>query len=218
MLSFIKHSENKQWIAQYPEIEKIESFLKKEKQTLEEDLDIFPEEQNIFRCFNYFDITKTKVVILGQDPYHTKGCATGLCFGVPNDKKIPPSLRNIKKELLEDVGKKLTDTTLEEWAKQGVLLMNTAFTVREKSAASHMKIWKPFTKYIVDLLKKRNPDIVWVAWGAFANNMIGDVEKKIVSSHPSPLSYKKKYKVYPMFYGSKPFSKINALLNKKIFW
>jgi len=218
MLSFIKKSENKKYIEKYPAIEKIELFLKKEKETFAGHLDIFPEEKKIFRCFNYFDIEKTKVVILGQDPYHTKGCATGLCFGVPNDKKIPPSLRNIKKELLEDVGKELKNTTLEEWAEQGVLLMNTAFTVREKCAASHMKIWKPFTKYIVELLKKKNPEIVWVAWGAFANNMIGDVEKKIVSSHPSPLSYKKKYKEYPMFYGSKPFSKINDLLKDKIIW
>ena len=204
-------------ILEYDNIQKILEDIENDKNKFEGFLKIFPEFPNIFRCFNYFNIAETRVVIVGQDPYHTPGMATGLCFGVPNDSKIPPSLRNIIRELNEDVGVELKNKTLEEWARQGVLLMNCALTVREKSPASHMKYWKKFTKYMIEELKK-NENIIWVAWGAFADNLIGHTKHKIISSHPSPLSYKKNYKNNPPFYGSRPFSKINEKLKCKISW
>ena len=108
--------------------------------------------ENIFKCFHYFNTEDTKVVILGQDPYHGKDQAIGLCFGVSKKTKIPPSLRNIQNELVTDIGIDLTSKTLEHWAEQGVLLLNAALTVRMRSPASHMKIWLPFTKYIICLL------------------------------------------------------------------
>ena len=217
-MNFNISTDFKKIISKYSGMQNILKYIEEDKKKFESVLEIFPESSNIFRCFNYFNIAETRVVIVGQDPYHTPEMAIGLCFGVPeNSKKIPPSLRNIIRELREDVGVELKNKTLEEWAKQGVLLLNCALTVREKSPASHMKYWKNFTKYIIEELKK-NDEIVWVAWGAFADNLIGDVKHKIISSHPSPLSYKKKYKMNPPFYGSRPFSKINEKLKREISW
>ena len=182
---------------------------------------IYPEKENIFRCFNYFNPQDTKVVILGQDPYHGKGESIGLCFGVNNDsKKLPPSLKNIEKELMSDLGSSLTDYSLENWAKQGVLLMNTALTVRHKSPSSHIKIWANFTTFIIDYLNTNFEGIVFVAWGAHAYNQLKNINinkhSLIVTSHPSPLSNYKKFKEYPSFKGSRPFTMINKLLKTKM--
>jgi uracil-DNA glycosylase len=207
------------WINSINNIDEILQFIKDQK------LSIYPKNESIFRCFNYFDLNETKVVILGQDPYHGPNQATGLCFGVNNNcKPIPPSLKNIAKELKSDLNIDLSDWTLENWAKQGVLLLNSALTVTQGKPGSHMKIWSNFTKSIIDFLNKQEKSIIFVAWGAFAHNKLQNIDKKhklIVSSHPSPLSVYKKYKNFPPFSGSKPFSKINEILkeeNKHINW
>ena len=184
-------------------------------------LTIYPKFNNIFKCFNYFDIHSTKIVILGQDPYHGPNQATGLCFGVEN-KKIPPSLRNIGKLLKSDLKCELEDYTLEKWAKQGVLLLNTALTVLHKSPCSHIKWWSPFTGKIIEYLNDECEGIIFVAWGAFAYKKLAKVNTQkhhlLVSSHPSPLSYSRTYGKFPSFKDSKVFSKINALLDKPIDW
>ena len=204
-------------IERYEDFEKIQEFVDSERGKI---LDIFPPEHKVFRCFNYFNVKDTKVVILGQDPYHTPKMASGLCFGVGSDQKTPPSLRNIQAELVSDIGVDLKSKTLEYWAQQGVLLLNSALTVVQHKPASHMKIWLPFTKYIIDYIDKNCENVVFVSWGAFAYKKLMNVDKEkhtlIVSSHPSPLSANKKLKDFPAFKGSKPFSKINQI--HKIIW
>jgi len=179
----------------------------------------YPNDAHIFRCFNYFNIKETKIVILGQDPYHGEEQAIGLCFGTCN-KKIPPSLKNIEKELLSDLDKELRDYSLEHWAKQGVLLLNTSLSVCENKAGSHMKIWSNFTENIIKYISENNEKVVFVAWGAFAYDKLKLIDKEkhnlIVTSHPSPLSNYKKYKEYPAFKGSNIFSNINKILLNKI--
>ena len=217
-------------ILAYPNIkqlcEEIESLYNECEQPKSEDemtLAIFPRKENIFRCFYYQPPETIKVVLIGQDPYHGEGQATGLCFGVNHGCKIPPSLRNIDKELVNDIGHGISDSTLENWAKQGILLINSALTVREHCPASHAKIWKPFTEYILTYLNENMERKIFVAWGAFAYNclynkkQILNTEKHalIVSSHPSPLSAQKMFKSYPKFMDSKPFSAINKILRQQ---
>lgn len=194
----------------------------KELATFQEAMPIYPEINNIFRCFNYFNIADTRVVLLGQDPYHGPGQAIGLCFGVNTDQKIPPSLRNIMKKL-PDCN---TDSTLEKWAKQGVLMMNSSLTVRHKSPASHMKMWKNFTSQIIKYINDECNSIVFVAWGAFAYNKYmecsvnNEKHSLIVCSHPSPLSYSRKLKQFPSFKEINAFMRINMELNEEraIVW
>ena len=180
---------------------------------------IYPKPEHIFRCFTYFDVKDTKVVMLGQDPYHGKEQAIGLCFGV-NNTKIPPSLKNIKNELKSDLDVDLVDYSLEKWAKQGVLLLNSALSVRDKTPASNMKMWLKFTEYIIDYVNKNCDNVVFVAWGAFAYKKLQNIDKSkhqlIVSSHPSPLSNYKTFGKFPCFKNSKPFSKINDSLTESI--
>jgi len=176
-----------------------------------------PKKENIFRCFNYFNANDTRVIILGQDPYHGPEQAIGLSFGVKDEIKKPPSLRNIFKKLENPQ----TTTTLEHWAKQGVLMLNTALTVRQKAPASHLKWWLPFTKKIIEYLSTGEQRMIFVAWGAFAYNLLKDIGEKhylIVSSHPSPLSYSRKYGIFPSFKESEPFKEINSNLIKGINW
>ena len=177
---------------------------------LENFLEIFPKPENIFKCFHFFNPEDTKVVILGQDPYHTPDKAIGISFGVPKDSKSPPSLRNIEKELYNDIGKYRKQKDLHYWAEQGVLMLNASLSVLEKTPASHMKLWKSFTTYIIDYLNTNCENIVFVAWGSFAyNKMLGiNVDKHfvLVSSHPSPFSCRRNFKQFPPFLGSKPFS------------
>jgi len=187
----------------------------------ESDISIFPKQEDIFKCFQYFEIYETKVVILGQDPYHGPNQATGLCFGT--NSKPPPSLKNIGAELKSDTGIDLTDYTLESWAKQGILLLNSSLSVVQGKPSSQMKLWTQFTNLIIKELNKSPNPIIFVAWGAFAHEKLKSIHTNkhhlIVSSHPSPLSVFKNYKTFPPFFQSKPFSKINNLLtnnNQKI--
>jgi len=176
---------------------------------------IFPKQDERFRCFQYFETHETRVLILGQDQYRGEKQATGLSFGI-NNSKIPPSLKNIAKVLKQDLNKELIDFSLENWAKQGVLLLNTALTVIEKQPGSQIKLWQKFTQFIINHLNKNCDKIIFIAWGAFAYNQlkIVDLSKHylIVSSHPSPLSTYKKFKNYPAFNDSRPFSNVNQIL------
>ena len=155
-----------------------------------------------------------KVVILGQDPYHGPGQAHGLSFSVRDGVRPPPSLKNIYKELHSDLGLEIPSTgNLTPWADQGVLLLNTVLTVEEAQAGSHRKRgWEKFTDRVITVLSERDDPIVFILWGAFAQSKEGMIRQPphavIKSAHPSPLS------AHNGFWGSKPFSKANALLKK----
>ena len=182
----------------------------KEKFTyfLDQDVTIYPKTKNIFKCFNYFDIENTKIVILGQDPYHGPNQATGLCFDINDNCKYPPSLRNISKVL----GKK---PDFNSWAEQGVLLLNTSLTVIEKTPGSHIKYWKPFTKYIITKINQICNNVTFILWGAHALKHIEYIDLKkhniFISSHPSPLSCFKNLKEHPSFMTSDIFNKIECI-------
>lgn len=187
------------------------------------DLEVYPSDDKIFKCFEYFNMNDTKIVILGQDPYHGKNQATGLAFGIDNSCPKQPSLKNIEKELFEDLGIKLTDQTLEKWAKQNILLLNSSLSVVQGKPGSDMTLWSNFTNKIINYIDNNCENVIFVAWGAFAHNKLKNINLNkhhiIISSHPSPLSCYKKYKEYSSFLGSKPFSKINKILienNKQI--
>ena len=177
---------------------------------------IFPPKHLIFRAFNLTPLNKVKVVILGQDPYHNDGQAHGLSFSVPTGIKLPPSLRNIFKEMIEDVeGFEVPFSgDLTKWAKEGVLLLNTILTVEAHQAASHQnKGWEQFTDAIIGNISKKNENVVFILWGKYAQvkkNLI-DPEKHYIiqSAHPSPLSARHG------FFGSKPFSATNNYLRAK---
>ena len=209
-------------ILDYPHLKDIQTFIITENKIYgEAGIPTYPNEENIFRCFNYFNIGKTKAVILGQDPYHSCGEACGLCFGVEEKYKVPPSLRNIKQELQNDVGQELHDKSLEKWAGQGVLLLNTALTVRQKNPASHMKVWMPFTEYIINYLNNQRMNLVFIAWGQFAYDKLKKIKGRhtlIVSSHPSPLSARRMMGPFPAFLGSRPFSQVNKYIDGEIEW
>ena len=181
---------------------------------------IFPPYNNIFDALRFTDYDDVLVVILGQDPYHGLGEAHGLSFSVHNDVKMPPSLLNIFKELYSDIGIKRTNSDLTDWAKQGVLLLNSIMTVEQDKPLSHKdKGWEMFTDTIIRKLNEREETVIFVLWGNFARSkkeLITNKQHKIIESpHPSPLSASRG------FFGSKPFSKINNYLkenNKKINW
>ncbi len=197
-----------------------------EQDTFASELPTLPSLAAIFRCFRYFEPGNTRVVILGQDPYHGPGQATGLCFGVEKGTKPPPSLKNVAKELETDLDNSLSDFSLESWAKQGVLLLNTALTVRQHCPASHTRQWRPFTDYIIKHLNVNERGIVFLAWGRLAHRRLADIDQSrhslLVSSHPSPLSCRRQYGLFPAFMGSRPFSQANEALieagKDKIIW
>jgi uracil-DNA glycosylase len=155
-----------------------------------------------------------KVVIIGQDPYHGEGQAHGLSFSVRKGVRFPPSLMNIFKELKDDVGAPMpTSGDLTPWAKQGVLLLNAVLTVEEGKAAAHQgKGWELFTDQIISLLNEKREHIVYVLWGSYAQKKASFVDRSknlvIESVHPSPLS------AHRGFFGTKPFSRINAYLRE----
>ncbi|WP_306483904.1 uracil-DNA glycosylase [Anaerococcus sp.] len=173
---------------------------------------IYPDMYDLFNALKYVSYEDTKVVILGQDPYHGKGQAHGFSFSVKEDVPIPPSLLNIYKELNDDLGLFIPDNgDLTKWAKQGVLLLNTVLTVREKSPNSHRgKGWEVLTDRIIELLNKREKPIVFILWGANAKSKEKLITNKnhliLKSVHPSPLS------AYRGFFGSKVFSRTNEFL------
>lgn len=173
---------------------------------------IFPPKDHIFEALKLTSYANTKVVIVGQDPYHGEGEAHGLSFSVMDGVKIPPSLQNIYKELYNDLGiipKKTGNLT--GWAKEGVLLLNSILTVEKDKASSHKNLgWEPFTDYIIKVLNTKEEPIVFILWGNFAKSkksLITNSKHLIIeSSHPSPFS------AYNGFFGSKPFSKTNNFL------
>lgn len=190
---------------------KLERFLEKE---LEKE-QVFPPQNLWFEAFRLTPFKNVKVVILGQDPYHGPGQAHGLSFSVPHGVKIPPSLRNIFKELADDLksGIPLTNN-LSNWAEQGVLLLNATLTVRAKSPGSHQKQgWEEFTDAVIQTLSGLKENLVFVLWGSYAQQkgaMIDRTKHLIIeSAHPSPFS------AHRGFLGSQPFSKTNSFLEEK---
>lgn len=175
---------------------------------------VFPEKDLIFNSINQFEINDTKVVIIGQDPYHGKNQANGIAFSVNNDIPLPPSLKNIFKEVHSDTGLINTSGNLTPWAKQGVLLLNTTLTVENGKPLSHQKKgWEIFTDKLIETVSERCEDLVFILWGskAIAKTKLIDKSKHMILSapHPSPLS------VYRGFYGCRHFSKTNELLLSK---
>ena len=172
---------------------------------------IFPSYENIFEALRLTDYDEVKVVVLGQDPYHGLGEAHGLSFSVRENVKMPPSLQNIFKELYNDLGIKRTKSDLTDWAKEGVLLLNSIMTVEKDKPLSHKnKGWETFTDTIISKLNEREETVIFLLWGSFARSkkeLITNSRHKIIESvHPSPLSASRG------FFGSKPFSKINNYL------
>jgi uracil-DNA glycosylase len=173
---------------------------------------IYPVKEDIYNALHLTPYEKTKVVILGQDPYHGPGQAHGLSFSVKPGVAQPPSLKNIFKELQNDLGHPIPNHGyLDSWAKQGVLLLNTVLTVREKTPNSHKgRGWEIFTDKVIQKLNQREKPIVFILWGRHAQAKKALITNKhhyiIESAHPSPLSARNG------FFGSKPFSKTNAFL------
>ncbi len=173
---------------------------------------VFPPAGLIFRAFDLCPIDQVRVVILGQDPYHGAGQANGLCFSVNPSVDLPPSLVNIFQELESDLGRPPhTDRTLESWARQGVLLLNSTLTVRSGAPTSHAgKGWEELTDEALKVLSRRDDPVVFILWGAYAQRkgsfLEGTKHHVIKSPHPSPLSS------YRGFFGSRPFSRANAAL------
>lgn len=173
---------------------------------------IFPPADDIFNAFHLTPLSKVKVVILGQDPYHNNGQAHGLCFSVKKGVEVPPSLVNIYKELHDDLGCTIPNHgCLTKWAEQGVLMLNTVLTVRAHQANSHRGIgWEEFTDAAIRVLAAQDRPMVFILWGkpAQSKKSMLDPDKHLIleAPHPSPLS------AYRGFFGSKPFSKTNAYL------
>lgn len=174
---------------------------------------IYPENSDIFNALNHIPFDKVKVVILGQDPYHGTGQAHGLSFSVQKGIKVPPSLRNIYKELATDIPGFTIPVhgNLTQWANQGVLLLNATLTVRANEAGSHQKKgWETFTDKIITVLSEKRTGLVFLLWGKYAQNKAALIDQTkhtiIAAAHPSPLS------AYNGFLGSGPFSKTNAKL------
>lgn len=174
----------------------------------------FPPKKQIFRALELTPFDEVKVVIIGQDPYHNDFQANGLCFSVSENVTAPPSLKNIFTELKDDLGIERTKKELDDWAKQGVLLLNATLTVKAHEPNSHKDLgWERFTNFIIAEISERKENVVFVLWGAFAQKkeeLIDSSQHFIIkSAHPSPFS------VYRGFYGSKPFSAINDYLKSK---
>lgn len=188
---------------------KIREFLKQEYTRHV----VYPDMYDIYNCFRYTPFDKVKVVILGQDPYHNEGQAHGLCFSVQKGVEPPPSLVNIYKELHDDVGFRAPDSgDLTKWAKEGVLLLNTALTVRAHMANSHKNCgWTWFTDNVIRIVSEKKEHVVFLLWGGNARSKkpLIDSEKHLVleCAHPSPLS------AYNGFFGCRHFSKTNQYLS-----
>ena len=188
--------------------QELQAFVQKRRAEVR----VFPEEKNVFNALELTPFESVKVVILGQDPYHGFGQAHGLSFSVQKGTPLPPSLKNIYKELQEDIGGEFpTEGDLSHWAKQGVLLLNTVLTVEEGNANSHKgKGWERLTNRLIDSLNELKHPVIFILWGKPAQ----DKEKLITNPnhvilkapHPSPLS------AYRGFFGSKPFSRVNGIL------
>lgn len=189
---------------------KLREFLKKEYFTRK----IYPDMYDIFNALKYTPYNSVKAVILGQDPYHEEGQAHGLCFSVREGIEKPPSLKNIFRELHDDLGlDEPRNGTLTKWAEEGVLLLNTVLTVRQGQANSHKDMgWEIFTDTVISKLNEREKPIVFILWGRNARNkkaiITGKQHKILESAHPSPLS------AYNGFFGCRHFSKTNEFLRE----
>ena len=190
---------------------------------------IYPPKQDIFRAFNYFNFEELKVVVLGQDPYHQFGQAHGLSFSVNKGVKIPPSLKNIYKEIVNDLGLvanplEFSHGYLEHWAQQGILLLNTSLTVIESKPNSHSKIWRAITNAIIKHIVENSENVIFMLWGNNAKKIKKLFREELIdkhyfleATHPSPLGANK-----GGWFNCKHFSKCNEILEKlskdKINW
>lgn len=189
---------------------------------------VYPAQDDILNALAYTAPDAVRAVILGQDPYHEPGQAMGLSFSVPQGQKLPPSLRNIYKEMAADLGCEAPKSgDLTDWAEQGVLLLNTTLTVREHAANSHSKLgWQVLTHYLIEKCFALPQPVVFLAWGRFAVGLIEEARSHagatgattlankfvLASTHPSPLSASRSSAGLPAFLGSHPFSQTNELL------
>lgn len=189
----------------------LSSFLDKESDKKKE---VYPPQKEIFNAFNYTSYENTKVVIIGQDPYHGEGQAHGISFSVKKGNKVPPSLKNMFKELNEDIVFRTPEHgCLENWATQGVLMINSVLTVEKGLPASHRKKgWENLTDKVIEHLNDNKENLVFILWGNDAKKKGLNIDRNkhlvLESAHPSPFSVKK-------FYGCKHFSKTNNYLKKK---
>ena len=203
---------------QKPYYRNLRQFLKSEYSSFT----VYPDMYDIFNALKLTSFSDTKVVIIGQDPYHGPGQAHGLCFSVKKGIEPPPSLKNIFKEMHSDLGIKIPSSgDLTYLAKQGVLLLNTVLTVRAGMADSHKdKGWEIFTDRVISELNKKQTPVIFLLWGAKARNkanvVTNPIHKKLTAAHPSPLS------AYNGFFGCRHFSKTNELLKsfglEPIYW
>ena len=193
---------------QKPYFQKLQQFVDSERQQHT----IFPPEEQVFAALDITPFDRVNVLILGQDPYHDVGQAHGLCFSVQPGIKTPPSLVNIYKELASDVGFRIPNHGyLTPWAEQGMLMLNAVLTVRAHTANSHKnKGWETFTDAVIEKVNEKESPMVFVLWGAYAQKKVKLIDEQrhviIQSAHPSPLSARNG------FFGSRPFSAINAAL------
>lgn len=196
-----------------PYFKELKSFLLNEQQ---KGFIVFPKNEDIFNAFNYTPFDQLKVVILGQDPYHGQGQAHGLSFSVQKGITPPPSLKNIYKELANDIQDFQIPNhgDLTSWAKQGVLLLNATLTVNAHEPGSHQKQgWEKFTDHVISEISEKKTGVVFLLWGKFAQqkeHLIDTTKHHVLkAAHPSPFS------AYNGFFGSKPFSKTNDILKKQ---
>lgn len=193
-----------------PYVNDLRQFLRAERQAQP----VYPGVNDVFRAFDLMPPRSVRVLILGQDPYHDEGQAHGLCFSVPIGVRLPPSLVNIFKELEADLGiPRPSHGCLDSWARQGVLLLNSVLTVRAHEPASHKnRGWEQFTDAVIRTVCSQDQPVVFVLWGAWAQKKAtlipGERHPILTSAHPSPLSAR------TGFFGSRPFSKINLLLEQ----
>jgi uracil-DNA glycosylase len=188
---------------------KLREFLKEEYSTRT----IYPDMHNIFNALKKASYEDVKVVILGQDPYHEPGQAQGLCFSVPDGFPLPPSLKNIYQELADDLRVVRRSGNLEDWAEQGVLLLNAVLTVRRGQAGSHAgKGWEIFTDRVIELLNERRDPVIFLLWGGYARKkkaLITNPRHYVLeAAHPSPLS------AYNGWFGCRHFSRTNDILTR----
>ncbi len=208
-IHLIEYLESKEYLQKTDEIIR---FIKGQHNS---GVEIYPDFDNIFKAFELCTFDKLKVVIIGQDPYHGEGQAHGLAFSVPEGIDMPPSLKNIFKELAEDLNTPMPlNGNLERWAKQGVLLMNSVLTVKKDQAGSHRNIgWEKITDQIIYTISTKKNNMVFILWGNYAKEKEQLINKEnhliLTAAHPSPLS------AYKGFFGCRHFSKTNAYLRSK---
>ncbi|MDR1724933.1 MAG: uracil-DNA glycosylase [Bacteroidales bacterium] len=211
--SAFQHSDWKTWF----EYESNKGYFKELEKIIDSERKnyiIYPQTEDVFNAFKLCSFEQTKVVLIGQDPYHGEGQAHGLSFSVQKGVKFPPSLQNIFKELCNDVNLTMpTCGDLSPWAKQGVMLLNSILSVRQASPASHKNVgWNLFTDSAIQYLSFHKQNLVFILWGAFAQTKLSFIDTSkhcIISSvHPSPLS------AYQGFFNSKPFSRTNNYLRQ----